>query len=319
VPLELSVIIVNWNARRYLPACLECLAAQRLPAREIILLDNASSDDSLDYVRARHPQVRLIALERNIGFAAANNLAVHQALGDWVVLLNPDAFPEPGWLEGFAAAIRANPGIGCFAGKLLAADGSDRVDGTGDIYHVSGLAWRRDHGRSESESRRPAGAVFSACGASAAYRRDLFLQLGGFDEAFFCYMEDVDLGFRLRLRGHECHYVPEARAGHVGSGTTARRSAFSVYHGHRNLVWVFVKNMPGALFWAYLPLHLLLNLLTLVWLAARGQGGPALRAKRDALKGLPRVWRQRAAVQAGRKASLRDLRRVMAGGVPWSR
>ena len=319
MPPELSVIIVNWNGRRFLPACLEGLAAQSLPPREVIVLDNASSDDSLDYVRTRHPEVTLIALERNIGFAAANNLGVRRALGDWVVLLNPDAFPEPDWLESFAAAIRAYPGIGCFAGKLLAADGSGRLDGTGDVYHVSGLAWRRDHGRPEVATERPAGPVFSACGASAAYRRDLFLQIGGFDEAFFCYMEDVDLGFRMRLQGHECRYVPEARARHVGSGTTGRRSGFSVYHGHRNLVWVFVKNMPGVLFWAYLPLHLVMNLLALAWLAARGQGMSAVRAKRDAVKGLSRVWRQRSALQARRRASLRELRRAMVGGIPWWR
>jgi GT2 family glycosyltransferase len=316
---EFSVIIVNWNARRYLPACLEGVRGQRLPPREVIVLDNASSDDSVDYLRVRHPEVKLIALERNLGFAAANNLGVRQALGDWVVLLNPDAFPEPGWLAGFAAAIGEAPEAGCFAGKLVAADDSRRIDGTGDLYHVSGLAWRRDHGRLEGASPRPAGTVFSACGASAAYRRDLFLELGGFDESFFCYMEDVDLGFRLRLRGHDCRYVPQARARHVGSGTTGRRSDFSVYQGHRNLVWVFVKNMPGRLFWLCLPLHLALNLVTLAWLVFRGQGRVALRAKRDAVRALPRVWHQRGTVQAGRRVSIGELRRAMLVGVPWPR
>ena len=193
------------------------------------------------------------------------------------------------------------------------------MDGSGDLYHVSGLSWRRDHGQPLAASERPPGPVFSACGASAVYRRRLFLALGGFDEDLFCYMEDVDLGFRLRLVGETCRYVPAATALHAGSGTTARRSDFSVFHGHRNLVWVFVKDMPGPLLWLYLPLHLLLNLASIPWLAWRGQGRVAVRAKWAALRGLPRVWRRRAEVQRGRRASARAIRRALLGGMPWRR
>jgi GT2 family glycosyltransferase len=317
--VEFSVIIVNWNARAHLARCLQALARQIHAPLEVLLVDNASSDDSVDYVRRRHPEVRLLAQTRNLGFAAANNLAVRRARGEWVALLNPDAFPEPDWLAGYAEAIREHPDCACFTGRLLDAADPACIDGSGDVYHVSGLSWRRDHGRPVAAAERPSGPVFSACGASAVYRREVFLGLGGFDEDFFCYMEDVDLGFRLRLAGEVCHYVPAATALHLGSGTTALRSDFSVFHGHRNLVWVFVKDMPGPLFWLYLPLHLLLNLASILWLARRGQGRVALRAKRAALRGLPRIWRRRAEVQSHRRASARAIRQALLGGVPWNR
>jgi GT2 family glycosyltransferase len=124
----------------------------------------------------------------------------------------------------------------------------------------------------------------------------------------------VDLAFRLRLAGHRCLYVPDAVVRHVGSASSGRRSDFAVYHGHRNLVWTFVKNMPAPLLALYWPHHLLLNVAGLAWFTLRGQGRPIFRAKADALRGLPRVLRQRREIQAARRASSRELRRAMVGG-----
>lgn len=137
-------------------------------------------------------------------------------------------------------------------------------------------------------------------------------EVGGFDEDFFCHVEDVDLGFRLRLAGHRCHYVPSSVAHHVGSGTTGgQHSDFAVYHAHRNLVWTYVKDMPGVLFWSFLPLHLAMNLAALVLFTLRGQGRVVLRAKRDAIKGLPKMWRKRQLIQSIRIATVREIWRVM--------
>src|SRR5205085_72619 len=140
--------------------------------------------------------------------------------------------------------------------------------------------------------------IFSPCAAAAMYRREVFRAAGGFDEDFFCYAEDVDLGFRLRLAGYKALYVPDAVAYHVGSATTGRRSDFSVYYGQRNLVWTYAKNMPVGLLFLYALFHLAINIATVAALAMRGQGMIALRAKIDALKGLGTVLRKRRAVQA---------------------
>ena len=153
--------------------------------------------------------------------------------------------------------------------------------------------------------------MFSACGAAAVYPRQAYAELGGFDEEYFAYLEDVDLGFRLQLAGVRCIYLPAAVVQHVGSGSTSRRSDFSVYYGNRNMVWTFFKNMPALLLLLLLPAHVLMNLGMVVLSGLRRQGRVTLRAKRDALAGLPRMLRKRPTVQAARKTSLLGLARVM--------
>jgi GT2 family glycosyltransferase len=147
------------------------------------------------------------------------------------------------------------------------------------------------------------------------YRRDAFEELGGFDEQFFCYFEDVDLGFRLRLRGHRCVYIHSAVVRHVSSASSGYRSDFAVYHGERNAVWTFVKNMPAPLLWLYLPQHLALNLAALLFYPMRGQGKSVWRAKMDALRGLPAVLKQRRRVQAALHVDPWALRRSMSVGI----
>ncbi len=192
---------------------------------------------------------------------------------------------------------------------MLIAANTALLDGAGDSYHVSGLAWRTAHGAPDSAVTDYEHEVFSPCAAAALYRHQALIELDGFDEDFFCYMEDVDLGFRLRLAGYRCLYVPRSVVHHVGSGTSGGQdSAFSMYHGHRNLVWVYVKDMPGLLFWIFLPLHLLLNLASIFWFALiRGRRRVILRAKYDALRGLPKMWRKRRNIQKLRIVSIQDI------------
>jgi GT2 family glycosyltransferase len=307
------VIIVNWNGAPFLERCLLALMDQTLKPHEIILVDNASSDGSVEIAR-RFPLVRLIALDQNTGFARGNNLAIEAASAEseWIALINPDAFAEPRWLEALLVAAESNPGFYVFGSKLVNAVDPVVLDGAGDVYHLSGLVWRIGHGSPVPTSAENEREVFSPCAAAALYRRSALSETGGFDEDYFCYVEDVDLGFRLRLAGHKAMYVPDAVVHHVGSATTGgQHSDFSVYHGHRNLVWTFVKNMPGALFWLLLPLHLMMNVTMVVWFIARGQGRVILRAKWDAIKELPRMWAKRKQIQAGRVATVLEIWRVL--------
>ena len=311
---RIAVVIVNWNGGDWLRRCLESVASQERRPDRVVVVDNASQDGSLEAALRLFPRVESIRLGTNVGFAAANNVAL-RACGDcdFVALLNPDAFATPSWLARLAGAAERHPDHAMFASQIRMADDPGRLDGAGDVYHVSGLAWRAGHGTRGPLSDAPR-EVFSPCAAAALYRRDALLDIGGFDERYFCYLEDVDVGFRLRLRGHRCLYVPDAVVHHVGSGSTGKGSDFSVYHGHRNLVWTFLKDMPASLLALSLPQHLLLNLLSVAWFALHGRGRVILRAKWHALRGLPAVLAERRGVQRQRRAPARELRRAMARG-----
>jgi GT2 family glycosyltransferase len=253
--------------------------------------------------------LRLEALHSNIGFAAASNLGARLARGAWLALLNPDAFPHPDWLAQLMHAASAGAG-NFFASRQIQANSPELIDGEGDVYFTSGLALRRNYNRRAGEAGSPR-EVFSACAAAALYPRQEFLDAGGFDEDYFAYHEDVDLGFRLRLRGSRCILVPTAIVHHVGTASTGARSAFALYHGHRNLVWTFFKDMPSPWFWLYLPLHLTFNLLTVAYFALAGHAATIVRAKRDALRGLPKAWEKRRLVQAQRKIGGGEVVRQM--------
>jgi GT2 family glycosyltransferase len=282
----------------------------------VIVVDNASVDGSVEGVEHRHPAVEVIRLDRNVGFGAANNIGV-QAASDctWVALLNPDAFPEPRWLEALLDVARVEPDYSFFASRLLLADDPGKLDGTGDVYHVSGLAFRRDHGRTVENVARPRAEVFAPCAAAAMYRRSAFVEAGGFDERYFAYLEDLDLAFRLRLAGHRCLYVPGSTVLHVGSSSTGRTSDFTVFHAQRNMVWTYAKNMPTPLVWLYLPEHLLVNLLALAAYSLRGQARVVWRAKLDAVQAIPRLLTERRRLQAERRADAWQLRRLMGKGL----
>lgn len=308
-----SVVIVNWNGALFLERCLGALMAQTVKPYEIILVDNASSDGSLEIAR-RFPSVRLMSLDRNTGFAIGNNLAIEAASkeSEWIALINPDAFAEPSWLEALLLMTESNSGFDVFGSKLVNAADPMILDGAGDAYHLSGLVWRMGHGSPVPILAENEREVFSPCAAAALYRRSALCEIGGFDEDYFCYVEDVDLGFRLRLAGYRCLYVPHSVVHHVGSGTTGgQHSDFAIYHGHRNLVWTFIKNMPGILFWLLLPLHVSLNAASIIWFTLRGQGQVIWRAKRDALLGLPKMWCKRQTVQNRKVASVSEIWRAL--------
>jgi GT2 family glycosyltransferase len=292
-----SVIIVNWNGNRVLNRCLTALSNQTFKDFEIILVDNGSTDGSVDKIGIDGFGIKIERLPTNQGFAAANNLGVSLAKGRWIALLNTDAFPAPTWLEYLIMATQENPEFTFFASCLIMANRPGYLDGTGDVYHCSGQAWRRGYGKPSRGVWQERDEVFGPCAAAALYLRESFLQVGGFDEDFFCYLEDVDLAFRLRLIGQRCLYIPEAVVEHVGSESHGRQSDFNLYYGYRNMVWTFFKNMPSPLIWKYLPFHLSINLIHLAWFSWRGQGRTIWKAKRDAFRGLQSILKKRRKVQ----------------------
>jgi len=309
-----SVIIVNWNGAAVLPRCLDSLRKQTYQNFELIIVDNGSTDRSWVSLEEKWPGLKLIRLPENRGFAAANNKGVREASGEWIALLNSDAFPDPDWLTQFVNAAQQHSNFNFFSSTLVQADNQELLDGTGDIYHTSGLAWRRHYNQPQKQISEDVEEVFSPCAAAALYHRMAFLHVGGFDEDYFMYHEDVDLGFRLRLQGFRCLYVPKAVVHHLGSASTSLKSDFGVYHGHRNLVWSYFQNMPGRLLWKYLPAHIFANLVFLAYYSFRGQAAAIWRAKWHALLGLSRVLRKRRSIQKNRQVSPEEISRVLEHG-----
>ena len=277
------------------------------------MVDNGSTDNSLDSVKSQWCDLHLVVerLNENLGFAVANNIGARLARGKYLALLNADAFPEPDWLEQLLKAAENNPQFTFFASRQIQANTPELLDGTGDAYHVSGLAWRQNYNRPAAENGTQPGEVFSACAAAALYSRDDFLKVGGFDEDYFSYFEDVDLSFRLRLTGGRCLYVPQAVVYHVGSASTGNDSDFSIYHGYRNLVWTFFKDMPASLFWIYLPRHILMIVYKSAVFLIRRKRSIILKSQIDAFLALPAVLRKRKKIQQSRKVSSKEIQRVM--------
>jgi len=313
----ISIIIPVWNNNQILSQCLKSLENQAFNNFEIILIYNGSSQNVLDVFVSTNQliNIRVRKLSQNQGFAVANNIGARLARGKWLALLNADAFPQPEWLENLLAATRENPEYTVFTSQQIQFHASNFLDGTGDSYHVSGLAWRRYYNRPVQEYGSQTEEVFSACPAAALYLRDDFLQAGGFDEDYFSYFEDVDLGFRLRLAGKKCLYVPDAVVHHVGSASTGKRSDFSVYYGYRNMIWTFFKDMPLPLIWFLLPVHITTLLFFIFYLSLRGQGKVILRAVFDAIKGMPKVLEKRKEIQRNIKVKPSELLRAMSTGL----
>jgi GT2 family glycosyltransferase len=309
----ISVVLVSWNSEEYLPNCFSALESQTFQDFDTIFIDNGSKKIYKKTLPAFFTAV--IRFETNLGFSVANNIGAQYAKGKWLAFLNTDAFPEPDWLEKMFQAAEQNPEYTAFSSKQIQYGYPDVLDGGGDSYHVTGMAWRRFYNNDVKRYGLHTEEVFSACPTAALYSREEFLKVGGFDEDFFSYFEDVDLGFRLRLNGAKCLYVPEAVVHHVGSASTGKRSDFSVYYGYRNMIWTFVKNMPFPYFWIFLPLHILTVLFFAGYLTLRGQSKVIWKAIFDAIKGLPKMIEKRKEIQKNIKIRPSELLKVMSTGL----
>jgi GT2 family glycosyltransferase len=308
-----SIILTPWNTGAYLPRCLDSLTSQSFKDFETILVDNGSTDGALETITEKWPELNFYIqrLEENKGYTVANNLGARLARGKWLALLNTDAFPAFDWLENLLKATEKHPDFSFFASRQIQAREPQLLDGCGDALHISGQAWRRYYNYPAAQYGLESEETFSACGAAALYDRVAFQEVNGFDEDFFSYLEDIDLSFRLHLRGYRCLYVHDATVSHIGSASLGLFSDFAFYHAHRNIIWCFVKNMPSGLLWRYFPAHLAVNLIYLAYYTLRGRGKILWQAKFDALKGIRRTLQKRKTIQNNVLVSERDLVNLM--------
>ncbi|MCB1506951.1 MAG: glycosyltransferase family 2 protein [Hyphomicrobiaceae bacterium] len=303
------VIIVNHNGGATIERCLSHLLAQTEHRFEAIVVDNASTDGSLASLPV-DSRIEVLRLGTNTGFAAACNAGFAGCTAPLVAMLNPDAFPAPDWLANLLAAAGRYPDFAMFGSLQRRTDAPGTLDGAGDVYFAAGAFYRGGYG-DLIPTPPPEGEVFSPCAAAALYRSDAFSDAGGFDERYFCYAEDVDLAFRIRLTGGRAFQVGSAVVDHIGSATAGSGSEFSVYHLTRNQIWTFVKCMPGPLLAVLAPAHILL--LAWIWFRSKrtGQDDVVARAIGDALRGIGPIWGTRRQVQGHRRASMLQLAKAM--------
>lgn len=312
---SVAVIVVNWNGLRHLEACLSSLVEQTHPHFEVVMVDNGSSDGSVDFVRARFPSVRIIRNEENLGFAAGNNVGIRQIESALIATLNNDAWVEPNWLEELAAAMASDGRVGMCASKMLFARRPDVINSTGICVDRLGIAWDRRGGVPDDEGLAPE-EIFGPCAGAAMYRRELLEDVGLFDEDFFAFLEDVDLAWRAQWRGWRCLYVPTARAYHAHSSTAVEGSPLKRHLLGRNKVWTLIKNYPWPQMAFYGPLICLYDFLSVAYGMKSPNGIHSLRGRLASLRGMARMWKKRRAIQETRSASagaVMDLLRPVEG------
>jgi GT2 family glycosyltransferase len=285
-----SVIIVNWNGRRYLEDCLRSVLAQTYDAFEVILVDNGSTDGSAEWAGATFPQVRLIRNQTNRGFAAANNQAIRATDSEFVALLNNDTVVEPGWLQALVKVMETRATIGMCASKMLLASQPDTVDSAGIAIDRAGIAWGITGSAADLDRPRP---VFGASGGAALYRRAMLDEIGLFDEDFFAYLEDVDLAWRAQWAGWEAIYAPEAVVYHVHSGTSRTIPHFKSRLLGRNKIWLLCKNYPFPQLLWNLPLILWYEGMSLTYALVQRRFASALLGRLEALGKAPRMIAKR--------------------------
>ena len=314
----MTIVIPNWNGKRYLRTCLDSLKKLEIGnwKLEIILVDNGSTDGSVEFLKKNYPQVKVFRFPKNRGFSTAVNLGIKKAKGKYIALLNNDTEVDKDWLRSLVvAAEESNPEVMFFASKMVNFYQRDLLDDCGDGYTWYGRAYKRglkqkDRGRFDQKE-----FIFGACAGAALYKRELFEKIGFFDEDFFAYNEDVDLSFRAQLAGFKCLYVPTAVVYHIKGGFSDNPLAF--FLGTRNTLNVIVKNWPVK--FIILNLHKIIYAQARIFFAGLKLGFYTAFPKGylGFLIQLPKMLQKRRRIQRLRKASDEYLRSTIEDRYPF--
>ena len=270
--MTVSIVIPNYNGEKYLKECVGALNAQTMKDYELIIVDNGSTDKSLDIVREIKPDTRIIELDKNYGFSKAVNEGIRASRTDYVILLNNDTRALPDFAGKLYNAIRKDKKIFSVSARMLKMDAPQLMDSAGDMYCCLGWAFARGKDKPREDYDKAA-EIFSSCAGAAIYRKAVFEEIGYFDEAHFAYIEDVDVGYRARISGYRNMYEPEAEVYHVGSGMSGSRyNRFKISLSSRNNVYLAYKNMPLAQLIINLPFLIAGYLIKTVFFIMKGEG-----------------------------------------------
>ncbi len=301
---KVSVVVPNWNGANSLPACLDSLIIQAV-THNIIVIDNGSFDNSLKILKDKYPQVELVALPSNIGFAGGVNAGITQAIekgADYIALFNNDAIADKHWLENLIGYLDKHLKTGIVTSKILEGDGN-HIDSTGEMYTIWGLPYPRGRGERSSVIYDQDAVVFGASGAASLYRAKMLKEVGLFDKDFFAYYEDVDLSFRAQLAGWKVGYQPKALVYHQIGATTGDIKGFTTYQTMKNLPWLMWKNVPARLLLTIFPRFTLAYWGFYFTSIRRGQFWPATKGILVSILKWPKKMFQRYKIQHSRKVT----------------
>ncbi len=320
-----SILILNWNGRDLVADCLASLRLQTFRDFEVIVVDNGSTDGSAEFLAREHPEARLLAMPENIGFCGGNNAAYGVSTGNLIVLLNNDAELDERFLAEMDVAAARDATFGMFAANVRMFDRRDVYDSTGLLVYPDGICRSRGWLEEDVGQYAEADEVLCPNGCAAVYRREMIDEVGLFDDAYFAYLEDLDLGLRGQLRGWRCRYVPSAVAYHKKSMTSGYHSAFKAYLVERNRIWNAVRLLPLRLLFVS-PLWTIARYAMQGYAAASGRGMSStfrrdysrgslarilIKSYASAFARLPEVWRQRREIQANRKLGMVEVYRLL--------
>jgi GT2 family glycosyltransferase len=303
----ISVIIVNWNGKHLLSDCLSSLQKQTYKNFEIILVDNGSSDGSIEWIDKHYPQVKVISLKENLGFAGGNNIGILASQGKFITLLNNDTEVDQDWLKQLYLQINKDESIAACDSKVYYYTDRNLIWAAGGTYSIAGTSQMRGNLEENRAVFNEPCEIFTAIACAAIYRKSAFEDIGLLDEDFHSGYEDVDWSFRAHLRGYRIVNAPAAQVYHKVSATHGYNSPAFVRNGQRNVFYVYIKNMPLPLLLRYWPFHFFYSIASMVYFARIGQLVPFLFAKLEAALHLPVVLRKRREVQSNRRVSSKAI------------
>ena len=306
-----SVIITNYNGKKFLPDCINSVLSQTYEPAEIFVVDNDSTDGSIELIREEFPGVKLIEMGENTGFARATNRGIRESSGVYVALLNNDAMAEPQWLENLVRASGEGEAIGFCASKMLFSWNRNLINNAGIELTDYGLPYDRGFYVSDSSAFAENRIVFGACGGAVLFKREMLDRIGLFEEDFFLCYDDADLSFRAQLAGYKCMYVADAVVYHAGGGTVPYQGKTARFYSCRHYVTLLVKNMPGRI--------LLSRLAPIVWFCLKNAAKSILEHRdfinlHGYLSGLASIRRNlklRRKILAGATTSPSEIRSMM--------
>lgn len=301
--IETSILIVNWNGENNIEECLISISKQNYKNFEVIVIDNASTDNSLLIIERKFGFVKLIKNQTNIGFAKANNIGLEYSKGKYIVTLNNDLIIDELWLEKMVGCLNKYPEIGLCACKMKSYYRRDIIDRAGDYYTIAGTGVMYGNNEKDGKKFDEKKYIFGACAGAAIYRKSMLKEIGFFDEDFFLLYEDIDLSFRAQLHGYKCLYIPDAIAYHKCGDSIKKVNKKAMYFGYRNIEYAYIKNFPTKLIFFYLIFHLIYDILSFIYSFLTFSPHIFIKAKFDVLLNKDSLINKRKKIQKSKEVT----------------